>query len=36
MKKGHPLMKGKAARACGRIVKRICGMNIALKKISRI
>ncbi len=36
MKNGLPLMKGKAARACGRIVKRICGMNIALKKISRI
>ena len=29
-------MKGKAARASGRIVKRICGMNIALKKISKI
>ncbi|MBQ2295637.1 MAG: AAA family ATPase [Clostridia bacterium] len=36
MKKGCPLMKGKAARASGRIVKRICGMNIALKKISKI
>lgn len=36
MKKGKPLIKGKAARACDRIVKRICGMNIALKKISRI
>lgn len=36
MKKGKPLIKGKAARACGRIVKRICGMNIALKRISRI
>ena len=36
MKKGRPLMKGKAARASGRIVKRICGMNIALKKISKI
>ena len=36
MKKGCPLMKGKAARASGRIVKRICGMNISLKKISKI
>ena len=36
MKKGCPLMKGKAARASGRIVRRICGMNIALKKISKI
>ena len=33
MKVGAPLLKGKAASACGRIVKRICGMNIALKKL---
>lgn len=36
MKKGRPIIKGKAAKACGRIVKRICGMNIPLKKISKI
>lgn len=36
MKKGGPLKKGKAARACSRIVKRICGMNIPLRRLSRI
>ncbi len=36
MKAGTPVLKGNAAKACDRIVKRICGMNIALKKLKRI
>ncbi len=36
MKAGMPLSRGKAAGACDRIVKRICGMNIALKRLVRL
>ncbi len=36
MKAGAPLKKGKAANACNRIVKRVCGMNIALKSLNRL